>query len=351
MKINSKFLSIAAIAIVFIGSGFYLLEENTQKEPATTAKENLVPVRMLDGPNTVHPWEIVKKITGRSIPDEEGIKIEGITSVPTGGGVVSVQALIANNIDYSGGSTSIWINAIAGGAKIKVVRGSQKIRSKEYPGGYWVVLENSSIYTAKDFVGKKVSVNTIGASAEYINRVYLKNNGISSDQVQLVTVPYQLQEQALRSKQVDVNAWIEEKNFQIMKARGGIRVITTGYEILGKSIKEAGGGFREDFIKEHPETVRKFVFVYEKSNRLIYDEFQKNPDLVRKAVAEILKEKDGKVEEANYYIPEFVPDRPFLTDEDSQWWIDRLVEDGKLKEGQIKPSDVYTNEFNSYYKK
>lgn len=38
-------------------------------------------------------------------------------------------------------------------------------------------------------------------------------------------------------------------------------------------------------------------------------------------------------------------------DKDAQFWIDWLVKDGKIKEGQFKPSDIYTNQFNPYYKK
>ena len=33
-----------------------------------------------------------------------------------------------------------------------------------------------------------------------------------------------------------------------------------------------------------------------------------------------------------------------------QWWIDAMVEQGQLKPGQIKASDIYTNEYNPYYK-
>ena len=35
-----------------------------------------------------------------------------------------------------------------------------------------------------------------------------------------------------------------------------------------------------------------------------------------------------------------------LHDRELQIWIDWLVKDGVLKPGQLRPSDVYTNEFN-----
>lgn len=40
-----------------------------------------------------------------------------------------------------------------------------------------------------------------------------------------------------------------------------------------------------------------------------------------------------------------------IVDKDFQWWFDRLAEDGILTAGQLKPSDIYTNEFKPSYKK
>ena len=39
-----------------------------------------------------------------------------------------------------------------------------------------------------------------------------------------------------------------------------------------------------------------------------------------------------------------------ISDSDAQFWIDWLIKDGKIQEGQFKPSDIYTNQFNLYYK-
>ncbi|NJD53968.1 MAG: ABC transporter substrate-binding protein [Candidatus Methanoperedens sp.] len=349
-----KLLSIiTVVAILLVGSGC-LTTENTQKEPATIAKQDTVVIRILDSPDTASNWDIMKKLTGRDILEEEGVKLEYITSLPTGSGTTGVQSLLANNVDYpaagsSGPALPVWINAIGSGGKIKVVHGT-RVRTLEKPDSYWVVLENSSISTVKDFVDKKIAVNTLGAESDYATRFYLKNNGISIDQVQLIVVPSAQHEQVLRTKQVDI-AVIGEQQYQIAKKRGGIRTVTDSYQIKGKATMASGAGFREDFIKEHPGAVKGFVRVYEKSQRLIYDEFQKNPESVKKAVSEILKEKGGNPELGNYYLPTFVPDHPFMTDDDVQWWIDRFIEDGKLNPGQIKPSDIYTNEFNPYYKK
>jgi hypothetical protein len=34
----------------------------------------------------------------------------------------------------------------------------------------------------------------------------------------------------------------------------------------------------------------------------------------------------------------------------NKYWLDVIEAEGKLKPGQLKPSDIYTHEYNSFYK-
>ncbi len=340
MNKNIQVLSIAIVAIV-IGSA--LLFFTKEEKP----KEEIVLIRILDSSTTINSWEIVKKLTERDILEEEGIKLELITNVQSAGGTTQLQALMAKNIDYGSSRLSAWVNAIAAGGKIKVVLVTGNV-NKDNPGIVMVVLKNSSIFAARDLIGKKIAINVLGAAADYDTRFYLKKNGFSIEQVQLVLVPYTQMEQALRSGQVDV-AYIFDKN--LLGERGGYREIpgTREYE-LGGQLGIGGGGFRDDFIKDHPETVKRFVTAFEKSQRLVWEEYQKDPERVKKAAAEIMVEKGGNPKEARYYVPTYDPEYPFNTDKNIQELIDLMLESsvGNLKPGQIKPSDIYTNEFNLF---
>ncbi len=346
MNNKIKILSIAAVAIALIGVAQYSLKEETPKKT--------VVIRILDSPSTLNDWEIVKKLTGRDLFEEKGIKLELITNVQEGG-TNSLQALVANNIDVGGSATPAWINLITNGGKIKALAASQII-TPDTPGSM-VVLENSSIYTIKDLAGKKIAVNVLGADADYLLRVLLKRNGLSIDKVQLIVVPYENHEQMLRSGQVDAAMWGQSggiRYYQKAFEKGGVRAIpgTTNAEIKGTNASHASFiGFREDFIQKYPDVVRRFVDVYAASNRIVWEEYQKDPDRVKKAVAEIYEEKGGNPKLAKYFILKWLPISPLITDDDIQWWIDRYIEDGILKPGQLKPSDIYTNEFNPYYKK
>jgi len=347
MSKNIKIIFIAFIAVVIIGALLFLPKDEKPRE-------EIFPIRILDSPSTVNNWEIIQKLDGRDILKEEGVKLELITSVQSNVGTTGLQALLAKNVDYATSAWPAWINILASGGKIKALVSGQPL-SRANPGNGLVVLENSSIYTAKDLVGKKIAVNGLGAEADYVIRQYLKQNGLTIDQVQLVTVPNPQIEQVLRTGQVDVAAWHMggPVEFKMAMARGGLRELpgTRNVDIKGENTV-TGGGFREDFIKEHPETVKRFVIAYEKSRRLVWDEFQKDPAHVRKAVAQVYTEKEGNPKLAEYYTSGstlFSPDYPFTTDKDIQWWIDIFESEGKLKPGQIKPSDIYTHEFNPFY--
>ncbi|CAG0962080.1 MAG: ABC transporter substrate-binding protein [Candidatus Methanoperedens sp.] len=343
MSNNIKFLSIAVIAFAIVGAGLFFTNGEKQNEET-------VAIRILDSPDTINNWEIIKKLDGRDILAEEGVKLELISSVQSTGGTQSLQALLANNIDFAGSAWPAWINILASGGKIKAVF-STSVVTPDKPGSGLVVLENSSIYSAKDLIGKKISVNVLGAEYDYLTRQYLSQTGLSIDQVQLIVVPWAQQEQVLRSKQVDAAASFNDLYFNIAIEKGGLRQLpgSRSYDLKGNNII-LGHGFREDFIKKYPEAVKSFITAYEKSLRLVWEEYQKNPDRVKKTVEEIYSEKGANPKLARYYIPTWSPEYPFATDRDIQYWLDIFESEGKLKPGQIKPSDIYTYEFNSFYK-
>lgn len=332
-------LSIAVLIAVVAGGLLF---------SGTSMQENdIVPIRVLES-SAPNQWEMVRKLTGRDVLAEEGVVLTPITSVQSTGGTQSLQALLADNIDFAGSYWPAWINIIAAGGKIKAVL-TGGVTTRETPSNGFVVLENSPIHTAMDLAGMKIGVNVLGAEADYVVREYLKRNGLSIDQVQLIVVPWAQQEQVLRSGQIDASASLSYSYFGAASARGGLRELpgTRGYDIKGNNIG-SGSGFREDFIENHPKTVRSYITAHEKAQRLIWEVFQKDPEGVKKAYAEIAAEKGANPQLADYYRPAWSPEYPFATDKDVQYWLDIFEAEGKLKPGQVKPADVYTHEFNPF---
>jgi len=262
-------------------------------------------------------------------------------------GPQDVQTVATGNIDFGGAFTGAIINLKASNAPIKSVIGYYGVDKETYYS--LTVLNESTIKTAKDLIGKKIGVNTLAAHHEFIIKEYLRRSGLTEDEikkVELVVIPPANAEQVLRQKQIDaviLSGMFKDKATE----RGGVRSIFKDYDIFGAF---TGGSYvmTENFINENPNTVKKFV----EGNAKAIEWARNTPrsEVIAK-MEKIIKER-GRNEDATavkYWKSTGVSGKGGLnTDKEIQMWIDWLVNEGKLKKDQIKPSDIYTNEFNPY---
>lgn len=346
MMVKKNVLVLAASIIVIITAVFLFL---TGREK--TVSKDIV-IKVSETSTSPNDWDMVKKLTGRDILKEEGVRLEQIPG--NSGKVPPFQALLTGQFDVESRAWAGWPNAVSRGMKIKAVYASNSITRALTGRSGMLVLESSGIHTIEDLKGKTIAVNVLGLAGEYVIKMLLKKHGISPDQVQFLLVPVENQEQVLRTKQVDAAVGTMNGGtwFDLALERGGVRIIpgTGSLEINnGKEASSMGAGFREDFIRSHPDAVRRYVTAVVKAKQIIWDAFKKDPGYVRKIHAGIAAEKGGNPVLAKYYLP-LRPETTFIKDEDVQFWIDILVTVGQLKPGQIKPADIYTNEFSPFYK-
>jgi ABC-type nitrate/sulfonate/bicarbonate transport system substrate-binding protein len=278
--------------------------------------------------------------------DEQGIKVE--TVGVAGGGSATIQAILTNNADIGNAAIPAYINAIRAGGKLEVIYGGVAMAHAKDPGYSLIVRDESNIKSAKDLIGKTVAMGARGAMWDYGTKEYLRKNGVSVDKVNILIVPPPQLEQVLRSKQVDVIMIGSPISDKILEG-GETRRLASLYEILGPNSAGAGFGFivKDKLIKNNPELVRRLVAVYEKTDQWA----TKNPDEARKLVARILKNRNQNPAIAKYWKAPYLRNYGLLQDSDIQFWLDWFIREGKLKVGELKPSDIYTNAFNPYYKK
>ncbi|MCA1454420.1 ABC transporter substrate-binding protein [Bradyrhizobium sp. BRP22] len=262
-------------------------------------------------------------------------------------GPQDIQTVVTGDIDVGGAFYGAIIKLIAAKAPIKAVVGYYGSDADTYYGYY--VKEDSPIRSARDLIGKKVAVNTLGAHLEFVLREYLARNGLSASeakQVTLVAVPPVTGEQALRQGQVEVtalNGVLRDKALE----RGGLRKLFADTDLFGNF---TGGAYvlRDKFIRENPNTARKLI---EGISRAIEWVRETPPEEVRarfdKIVAERKRNEDAS--SIKYWKSTGVASKGgLIADQQLQVWIDWLVKDGLLKPDQIKASDIYTNDFNYY---
>lgn len=335
-------IAIVVIAVVLIGETKTQNNDTSSITPTPVPEigknksQEVVNIRYLSSQSSVSPHEFAKELGFFK-------DINLIDAGAVSGGPEGILALGSGSTDIGSGTAwSAMINSKARGAKIKGVVPGRGSADNPYK---WVALQNSGIKSAKDLVGKKLATNILGGTGDYVTREYLSRNGISKEQVEIVVLPTTSFEQALRSKQVDV---IVGSGTTIAKTidGGGVRVLFNETEIVGDYMATVYP-VSENFIAENPEAVKRFVEGYVKA----IDWAKENPEEANKLYAKILKDKGGNPDLAKYWTGFGVRDHALLKDSDVQIWIGWMAKDGIITEGQIKPSDIYTNEFNPYYKK
>jgi ABC-type nitrate/sulfonate/bicarbonate transport system substrate-binding protein len=265
--------------------------------------------------------------------DGTGITIENVGYAT--GGPASLIALASGDVEIGSAATSAVLNSIIGGNDFVAAYPSNGINDEVQSIFY--VLEDSPIKDIKDIASKTVAVNTLGAHLDYTIREALHSVGLPSDAANQIVVPGPQLEQVLRSGQVDVSAFgYWQTTFEgAAKQKGGLRAIFDDTDVLG----EIAGGFivlRRDFIAEHPEAAKVFV---EQSERAL-DYARENPEETKKIFAKALAERGENPDIAQFFRGYGVRPGGKAVERDLQFWIDVLVREGKLKEGQLSANEL-----------
>lgn len=270
------------------------------------------------------------------------------------GGPQSLQALTSHQIDIS---ASAFFGAIAQlvatGAPIKAVVATYGSSDKISSG--IVTLEGSSIKSAKDLIGKKVAVNTLGANAEAIIDTWLSKSGLSQadiKKVQLVPLPPLNTVQALEQHQVDA-ADIGSGQIQATLSTGvKLQTVVKDTDVVGNY---SGGGFAvgNDFAKKNPTTTEELVTGVAKAVKYVESHDR----------ADVLKIYDAWLQKNGYgsYVAAVdqnwggttgvaTPDTAAISDKDVSLWLDWLGSRGDVDPTKVKPGDVYTNQYNDLAK-
>ncbi|HWX63751.1 ABC transporter substrate-binding protein [Bradyrhizobium sp.] len=262
-------------------------------------------------------------------------------------GPQDIQTVVTGDVDIGGAFYGAIIKLIAARAPIRAVVGYYGSDDNTYNG--YFVKEDSPIKTARDLIGRKVAVNSLGAHLEFVLREYLARNGLSpgeAKQVTLVAIPPVAGEQALRQGSVDVTTLSGVLRDKALE-RGGLRRLFADTDLFGNF---AGGSYvlREKFIKDNPSTSRKLV---EGISRAIAWAQATPPQEVRARFERIIAERKRNEDASpiKYWKSTGVAARGgVIGDAEVQVWIDWLVKDELLKPDQLRPSDIYTNELNFY---
>ncbi|MCX7745371.1 MAG: ABC transporter substrate-binding protein [Clostridia bacterium] len=310
--------------------------QNTAKEVSQKVDESKFDVIKL--PSLANPLGVDSIAVAEELGffREQKIKIERIGIVPW---AQLIPSLTSGKLDFAGGHVNRVIAAVAAGAKVRAVA-ANTLSTKEKPHMSFIVKEESSIKSPTDLFGKKVAIMAFGGCNEYTPYEYLKKNGVSEPKgkFEIVVVPAGKEEETLRKGSVEAAGTHDDP--ANLLGRGGVRILFTDYDIWGDVGGQAPYFAAEDFIKENPDLVKRFVTVIGKVNKWINENQQKAIELSAKRY----KVDPSKVR-VNYYVSDAV-----IKEETVQLWIDILNGYKELKR-EVLAREIYTNEFNPNFKK
>jgi ABC-type nitrate/sulfonate/bicarbonate transport system substrate-binding protein len=275
----------------------------------------------------------------------EDVELEWIGDVT--GGPASIQAAVTGETEFGGAFNGAIAKLQSTGAPVTSVI-SYYGADEETFGGYYA-LEGSGIESARDLIGKKVGVNTLGAQWETLLREWLAREGLSPEEigeVEPVVVPPVNLEQTLREGQIDVAALsgvVKDKAVD----RGGLSLLVDDTDLYGAF---AYGTYilRDDFIAKNEAAVEDFVQGTARAIRWA----QTTPaDDVRARFADIITERDRgeSTDLVPYWKSSSLPTPGGVIQEDEiSVWVDWLEQDGQVDDGLLAVDDLYTNEYNPY---
>ncbi|MHB8062404.1 MAG: ABC transporter substrate-binding protein [Ruminiclostridium sp.] len=349
---NKKNVIIGVIVIALIIGGAIFSKQYIANNTENKAADNTEAIASNADDKTATKEEIVVKVptiqSGGPLLiaqelgyfKEQNIKLVEVGAVPSGN---QLQAVITGDIDFTAGNhADREVEAYVKGIPVKVII-AQSETTKDMPHMKWMVSKDSKINSAKDLVGKKIAMSYITGGCPVTNlREYLRKGGVDIKDVNMIQMNDNMQAAALRQGLIDV-ATIHAPLSGLLIKQDGARVLFSDYDTFET---KAGNNMAttEKVIKDNPEKVRRFVAAVVKAQKWIINNLAETDKIYAKKL-------DLDPEVAKDFDRMYYSETGLENDERIQLWIDELVKEGEIEEGQVKPTDIYTNEFNPNYKK
>lgn len=274
MKRGVKNFLAGILGVVIVGAVFYGANNSDQVQgggqAAAADNDGLIPIKtwsQTDCSST--PWVVADK---KGFFAEEGLKV-----VYTGDTQPAQQipSVINGDNDVGGGThPNTLAVAINGGAKIKavVVGGidpapdlDPKLRHMA-----WYVSPESGIKSFKDLnnIQGKVKFSTITTNicADFLAKNIADKNNVARDKIEWVTMPDIQAVQAVKQGLVTV-AGVHPPYYKSMEDAGMVKIADSFDAGLGPEAGVSYYYFSEDYIKQHPDTVKKFSRAMAKAER------------------------------------------------------------------------------------
>jgi NitT/TauT family transport system substrate-binding protein len=194
-------------------------------------------------------------------------KEEGLIIEPVGmaGGAKILEALSAttNPIDIGFSNVVSLILARDAGLNFIALTGGP-IEDSTHKEHAILVKNDSPIKVPQDLRGKTIALNTRKNIDEIFVREYLEKNGVNSDEVTFIEIPFPNMESVLLSGDVDAVAAIEPF-VSIPLLHGNTRVLDYNYLILEPKVEISTYVVSETWLKNNKKIAERFIRAFNKA--------------------------------------------------------------------------------------
>lgn len=298
-------------------------------------------------PTTIRYQGWAGTVTPAELADDLGY-LDGLTLQWVGNttsGPQDIQSAAAGDTDFGGAFNGAVVKMAAAKAPVKAVISYYGVDAKRFNGFY--VRANSTLRSARDLLGTKVAMNTLGAHSEAMLDTYLAREGLSDGeaaQVERIALPPVNTEQALRQGQIEVAVLGDILRDKALE-RGGIRPLFDDHELLGTF--SAGTYVMADrYLERHPKAAAAFVTGVGRA--LDWSRRTPRAEVVARMVR-IVRRRDRSedTDPLRYWRSYGVAHGAGrITPGELSLWARWLERRGDIKADRVHVPGIYTNDFN-----
>ncbi|MBQ2226017.1 MAG: ABC transporter substrate-binding protein [Methanobrevibacter sp.] len=219
--------------------------------------------------------------------DEKGIKTE-LVQFNNGGDLMTAMASGDVDVGYVG--ISPVLSSVSAGVPVKVISAAQT------EGSGILVTNTSGISSAADLAGKTVATPGEASIQHVLLSAYLKNNGLSLDDVNESAMKVPSINDALKTGNLPA-AITFQPYVSLGETDDSIDELVDSSEILpGHPCCVVVAS--QNFIDNHPDTVKDIIAIHEEATKFINDQIEagKTDEIVKLLPADIVADPDAEAD-------------------------------------------------------
>lgn len=293
-------------------------------------------------------FELVEVADAKGFFKKHGINAE-LTTLPWDQYTVALDSGAIDFAPYA--DYAYFINVYDKGVKAKEVVSSTLTFDPRNAGDALVVDAAGPIKSGADLKGKKIGTVNPSFSGVWFVLDWLGKQGVTKNDVTIVTVPQAQLEQVLKQGGVDAIIAYTPLDAELRRRKGeGFVELFQWTDVAGRHVQRGGTMATEKTIAERPELVKAYVAAIAEAA----DWANANPGEVVKLgvergriaadLAPFIYTRDGKGD----YSTLSWAQHGLISETDVAFWLDLVERAGIVEKGKHKPADFYTNALNPH---